>query len=82
MHAQFIVCSDDKLMTHLEDAIEVDSERLVLVEKYLADAIEVNVDALLTPKAMWWLVVWWSMGVEEQDFHVVQAALILMFELP
>ena len=53
MHAQFIVCSDDKLMTHLEDAIEVDSERLVLVEKYLADAIEVNVDALLTPKAMW-----------------------------
>ena len=69
-------------MIHLEDAIEVDSRRLVLVDKYLSDVIKVNVDALLTRKAMWWLVVWWSMGVEEQDFHVVQAALILMFELP
>ena len=82
MHAQFVACSDDKLMIHLEDAIEVDSGRLVLVDKYLSDVIEVNVDVLLTPKAMWWLVVWWSMSVEEQDFHVVQAALMSMFELP
>ena len=53
MHAQFVACSDDKLMIHLEDAIEVDSGRLVLVDKYLSDVIEVNVDVLLTPKAMW-----------------------------
>ena len=47
------MCGDDKLMIHLEDAIEVDSRRLVVVDKYLSDVIKVNVDALLTRKAMW-----------------------------
>ncbi|XP_059660618.1 carbamoyl-phosphate synthase large chain, chloroplastic [Cornus florida] len=44
--AMEIVYSDDKLVTYLENAVEVDPERPVLVDKYLSDAIEVDVDAL------------------------------------
>ncbi|KAA8544000.1 hypothetical protein F0562_021823 [Nyssa sinensis] len=41
-----IVYSDDKLVTYLENAVKVDPERPVLVDKYLSDAIEIDVDAL------------------------------------
>ncbi|KAE9587942.1 hypothetical protein Lal_00002698 [Lupinus albus] len=44
--AMEIVYSDDKLVTYLENAVEVDPERPVLIDKYLSDAIEVDVDAL------------------------------------
>lgn len=44
--AMEIVYSDDKLATYLENAVEVDPERPVLVDKYLSDAIEIDVDAL------------------------------------
>ncbi|TYK23228.1 carbamoyl-phosphate synthase large chain [Cucumis melo var. makuwa] len=44
--AMEIVYSDDKLVTYLENAVEVDPERPVLVDKYLSDAIEIDVDAL------------------------------------
>ncbi|CAL0332271.1 unnamed protein product [Lupinus luteus] len=44
--AMEIVYSDDKLVTYLETAVEVDPERPVLIDKYLADAIEIDVDAL------------------------------------
>ncbi|XP_073007927.1 carbamoyl phosphate synthase arginine-specific large chain, chloroplastic [Typha latifolia] len=45
-----IVYSDDKLVTYLENAVEVDPERPVLVDKYLSDAIEIDVDALADSK--------------------------------
>ncbi|KAL5994531.1 hypothetical protein ACLOJK_024584 [Asimina triloba] len=44
--AMEIVYSDEKLVTYLENAVEVDPERPVLVDKYLSDACEIDVDAL------------------------------------
>ncbi|URD76743.1 hypothetical protein MUK42_25553 [Musa troglodytarum] len=44
--AMEIVYSDDKLTKYLENAVEVDPERPVLIDKYLTDAIEIDVDAL------------------------------------
>ncbi|KAE9600617.1 hypothetical protein Lal_00045965 [Lupinus albus] len=44
--AMEIVYGDDKLVTYLETAVEVDPERPVLIDKYLSDAIEIDVDAL------------------------------------
>ncbi|KAB2095734.1 hypothetical protein ES319_A01G059900v1 [Gossypium barbadense] len=44
--AMEIVYNDDKLVTYLENAVEVDPERPVLIDKYLSDAVEIDVDAL------------------------------------
>ncbi|KAI3783510.1 hypothetical protein L1987_42594 [Smallanthus sonchifolius] len=44
--AMEIVYSDDKLITYLETAVEVDPERPVLVDRYLSDAIEIDIDSL------------------------------------
>lgn len=44
--AMEIVYSDERLITYLENAVEVDPERPVLIDKYLSDAIEIDVDAL------------------------------------
>ncbi|XP_021717585.1 carbamoyl-phosphate synthase large chain, chloroplastic-like [Chenopodium quinoa] len=44
--AMEIVYNDEKLMTYLENAVEVDPERPVLIDKYLIDAIEIDVDCL------------------------------------
>ncbi|KAM5574232.1 carbamoyl-phosphate synthase large chain, chloroplastic [Rosa sericea] len=44
--AMEIVYSDEKLVTYLETAVEVDPERPVLIDRYLSDAIEIDVDAL------------------------------------
>lgn len=44
--AMEIVYSDDKLITYLETAVQVDPERPVLIDKYLSDAIEIDVDSL------------------------------------
>ena len=41
-----IIYSDDKLVTHLNNAVEVDPDRPVLIDKYLIDAMEIDVDAL------------------------------------
>jgi carbamoyl-phosphate synthase large subunit len=45
-----IVYSDDKLKHYLETAVEVDQERPVLVDKYLAGACEIDVDSLTDSK--------------------------------
>lgn len=44
--AMEIVYTDETLVTYLENAVEVDPERPVLIDKYLSDAIEIDVDAL------------------------------------
>ncbi|KAI8573739.1 hypothetical protein RHMOL_Rhmol01G0299800 [Rhododendron molle] len=44
--AMEIVYSDDKLVTYIENAVEVDPDRPVLIDKYLSDAIEIDIDAL------------------------------------
>ncbi|KAG6408282.1 hypothetical protein SASPL_131287 [Salvia splendens] len=44
--AMEIVYSDEKLITYLETAVKVDPDRPVLVDKYLSDAIEIDIDAL------------------------------------
>lgn len=44
--AMEIVYADEKLITYLENAVEVDPERPVLVDKYLSDAVEIDVDSL------------------------------------
>ncbi|XP_050388057.1 carbamoyl-phosphate synthase large chain, chloroplastic [Argentina anserina] len=44
--AMEIVYSDEKLVTYLETAVEVDPERPVLIDRYLSDAIEIDIDAL------------------------------------
>lgn len=44
--AMEIVYSDEKLITYLETAVEVDPERPVLIDRYLSDAIEIDIDAL------------------------------------
>ncbi|XP_050235411.1 carbamoyl-phosphate synthase large chain, chloroplastic [Mercurialis annua] len=44
--AMEIVYSDEKLATYLETAVEVDPERPVLIDKYLSDAVEIDIDAL------------------------------------
>ncbi|KAJ0525640.1 putative carbamoyl-phosphate synthase (glutamine-hydrolyzing) [Helianthus annuus] len=44
--AMEIVYSDEKLITYLETAVEVDPERPVLVDRYLSDAIEIDIDSL------------------------------------
>ncbi|KAJ7980957.1 carbamoyl-phosphate synthase large chain, chloroplastic [Quillaja saponaria] len=44
--AMEIVYSDDRLITYLENAVQVDPEQPVLIDKYLSDAIEIDVDAL------------------------------------
>ncbi|KAF3324555.1 carbamoyl-phosphate synthase large chain [Carex littledalei] len=48
--AMEIVYSDDKLVTYLENAVEVDPDRPVLIDRYLSDAIEIDVDALADSK--------------------------------
>ncbi|CAN0916467.1 Carbamoyl-phosphate synthase large chain, chloroplastic [Linum grandiflorum] len=44
--AMEIVYSDEKLGLYLENAVEVDPERPVLIDKYLSDAVEIDIDAL------------------------------------
>ncbi|CAL5334426.1 hypothetical protein CsSME_00016608 [Camellia sinensis var. sinensis] len=44
--AMEIVYSDKKLVTYLENAVEVDPDCPVLIDKYLSDAIEIDVDVL------------------------------------
>lgn len=44
--AMEIVYSDDKLLTYIKNAVEVDPDRPVLIDKYLTDAIEIDIDAL------------------------------------
>lgn len=44
--AMEIVYNDEKLVTYLENAVKVDPERPVLIDKYLSDACEIDVDAL------------------------------------
>ncbi|GAA0156875.1 ligase [Lithospermum erythrorhizon] len=44
--AMEIVYSDGELVTYLENAVKVDPERPVLIDKYLSDAIEIDIDAL------------------------------------
>ncbi|KDP44116.1 hypothetical protein JCGZ_05583 [Jatropha curcas] len=44
--AMEIVYNDEKLVTYLENAVEVDPERPVLIDRYLSDAVEIDVDAL------------------------------------
>lgn len=44
--AMEIVYTDSKLKQYLETAVEVDPERPVLVDKYLTDATEIDVDCL------------------------------------
>ncbi|KAF5751520.1 hypothetical protein HS088_TW02G00534 [Tripterygium wilfordii] len=44
--AMEIVYTDRKLVTYLQNAVEVDPERPVLIDKYLSDAVEIDVDAL------------------------------------
>lgn len=44
--AMEIVYNDEKLIKYLATAVQVDPERPVLVDKYLIDAIEIDVDAL------------------------------------
>ncbi|KAJ9564794.1 hypothetical protein OSB04_000760, partial [Centaurea solstitialis] len=44
--AMEIVYSDEKLVTYLETAVKVDPDRPVLVDRYLSDAIEIDIDAL------------------------------------
>ncbi|XP_045799797.1 carbamoyl-phosphate synthase large chain, chloroplastic [Trifolium pratense] len=44
--AMEIVYSDERLVTYLETAVEVDPERPVLIDKYLSDAVEIDIDAL------------------------------------
>nr|ACM47216.1 plastid carbamoylphosphate synthetase large subunit [Medicago truncatula] len=44
--AMEIVYSDERLVTYLETAVEVDPERPVLIDKYLSDACEIDIDAL------------------------------------
>ncbi|KAJ3701932.1 hypothetical protein LUZ61_005637 [Rhynchospora tenuis] len=48
--AMEIVHSDEKLVTYLQNAVEVDPDRPVLIDKYLSDAIEIDVDALADSK--------------------------------
>ncbi|GBG60954.1 hypothetical protein CBR_g16075 [Chara braunii] len=47
--AMEIVYDDAMLTKYLETAVEVDPERPVLVDKYLQDATEIDVDALCDP---------------------------------
>ncbi|KAM3231960.1 carbamoyl-phosphate synthase large chain, chloroplastic [Capsicum chacoense] len=44
--AMEIVYNNAKLVTYLETAVEVDPERPVLIDKYLTDAVEIDIDAL------------------------------------
>ncbi|XP_051224638.1 carbamoyl phosphate synthase arginine-specific large chain, chloroplastic [Lolium perenne] len=44
--AMEIVYNDEKLIKYLATAVQVDPERPVLVDKYLNDAIEIDIDAL------------------------------------
>jgi carbamoyl-phosphate synthase large subunit len=44
--AMEIVYTDDRLISYLETAVKVDPDRPVLVDKYLIDAIEIDIDAL------------------------------------
>lgn len=44
--AMEIVYNDEKLATYLENAVKVDPDLPVLIDKYLSDAIEIDVDSL------------------------------------
>lgn len=44
--AMEIVYTDEKLVKYLETAVEVDPDRPVLIDKYLSDATEIDVDAM------------------------------------
>lgn len=44
--AMEIVYNNDRLVTYLATAVEVDPERPVLIDSYLLDAVEIDVDAL------------------------------------
>ncbi|KAH0664400.1 hypothetical protein KY284_029331 [Solanum tuberosum] len=44
--AMEIVYNNEKLVTYLENAVKVDPERPVLIDRYLTDAVEIDIDAL------------------------------------
>uniref|UniRef100_A0A3Q7H3D4 Carbamoyl phosphate synthase arginine-specific large chain, chloroplastic n=1 Tax=Solanum lycopersicum TaxID=4081 RepID=A0A3Q7H3D4_SOLLC len=44
--AMEIVYNNEKLVRYLENAVKVDPERPVLIDKYLTDAVEIDIDAL------------------------------------
>lgn len=46
MHCTLCYCSDKDLKRYIENAVEVDPDRPVLVDKYLDRADELDVDAL------------------------------------
>ena len=45
-HAMEIVYSDENLKQYLETTVQIDPERLVLIDKYLIDACEIDIDSL------------------------------------
>ncbi|GMH08371.1 hypothetical protein Nepgr_010211 [Nepenthes gracilis] len=44
--AMEIICSNDKLVTYLENAVEVNPKQPVLIDKYSSVSIEIDVNAL------------------------------------
>jgi carbamoyl-phosphate synthase large subunit len=57
--AMEIVYDDETLLEYIEKAVEVSPEHPILIDKFLEDAIEVDVDAICDGESMCY---WWSYG--------------------
>ena len=54
--AMKIVYSDQELTDYISDSLKGYDDRALLIDKFLDDAIEIDVDALSMGRRVWWLV--------------------------
>jgi len=56
--AMRIVYDDQDLIQFVGEALEVAPDHPILIDKFLEDSIEIDVDASRTPSASWWVASW------------------------
>ncbi len=73
--AMRIVDSDDELKSYMEEAVDVSQEHPVLIDKYLANAIELDVDALCDGKDVFIAAI--MEHIEEAGIHSGDSACVI-----
>ena len=73
--AMQIVDNDDELMSYMEEAVEVSPEHPVLIDKYLANAVELDVDALSDGKDVFVAAI--MEHIEEAGVHSGDSACVI-----
>ncbi|MCX7766914.1 MAG: carbamoyl-phosphate synthase large subunit, partial [Candidatus Sumerlaeia bacterium] len=73
--AMQIVDDDDELISYMEEAVEISPEHPILIDKYLANAIELDVDALCDGKDVFVAAI--MEHIEEAGIHSGDSAWVI-----